>query len=415
MNRNVAHDMANRMQRAFGVSALEVANVTPITSQPGGDLAVMLTGGGARAAYQVGLIKGLAKHFPHLKFQIITGVSAGAINAIFLASRKGSLAQKAGELSQVWRELECGSIWHFDWKMMLPFRSALASVFPRKKWTRPRGIVDTASLAQLLHRIFDAAPGAPIRGIADNIHSGEISAVALITLDYSTGQSVRWVQGRNLDVFEGPNRRSARTDLTVEHVLASSSLPFVFPAVRIGAEWHGDGSIRLSAPLSAAVHLGARRIIAMSTGYQRTADEALRPDIIGYPPAAQILGQLMNAIFLDVIDEDVARMQRMNEMITKIDLRDRHGFKPIDLLVLRPSRDLGKMAAAYEKYLPRHLKTLTRALGAKQTDSPDFVSLLMFEPHYTAELMELGSADVDARAGEIRAFIGEPMPQAAAL
>jgi NTE family protein len=397
------------------VSPLDGANVTPITAEPGGDIAVMLTGGGARAAYQVGLIKGLAQHFPNLRFQIITGVSAGAINAVFLASRKGSLAQKAAELEQMWCELQCSSIWHFDWKMLLPFRSALASVFPRKKWSRPRGVVDTAPLAQLLQRIFDASSGAPIHGIADNLRSGEISAVALITLDYSTGQSVRWVQGRNLDMFQDPNRRSEHIELTVEHVLASASLPFVFPAVRIGSEWHGDGSIRLAAPLSAAVHLGARRIIAMSTGYQRTPDEARTPVVVGYPPATQILGQLMNAIFLDVIDEDVARMQRMNEMLNKLDSRDRNGFRPIDLLVLRPSHDLGKLAGAYEKYLPRHLKTLTRAMGAKETESPDFVSLLMFEPHYTAELIEIGRADVDARVDEIRAFIGEPVPQAAAL
>ena len=403
------------MQSGCIVALQEAPNVTPITSERGGDLAVMLTGGGARAAYQVGLIKGLAKHFPNLKFQIVTGVSAGAINAVFLASRKGSLAQKAEELEQMWSELECSSIWHFDWKTLVPFRSALASMFPRRKWSRPRGIVDTAPLARLLHRIFDTVPRTAIHGIVDNIQTGDINAVALITLDYSTGQSVRWVQGRNLDAYEDLNRRSMRTQLTVEHVLASASLPFVFPAVRIGQEWHGDGSIRLAAPLSAAVHLGARRIIAMSTGYQRTPDEARTPVVDGYPPVAQILGQLLNAIFLDVIDEDVARMQRLNEMLHKIDARDRNGFRPIDLLVLRPSRDLGKLAGAYEKYLPRHLKTITRGLGAKETESPDFMSLLMFEPHYTRELIDIGAADVDARVDEIRAFVGPPLPQAAAL
>jgi NTE family protein len=235
------------------------------------------------------------------------------------------------------------------------------------------------------------------------------------TLDYSTGQSVRWVQGRHIDVFEGPNRRSVRAAITVEHVLASSSLPFIFPAIRIGSQYHGDGGIRLAAPLSPAVHLGARRIIAMSTGYQRTKDEADTPVVEGYPPAAQLLGQLFNAIFLDVIDEDVVRMQRMNEMIEKLDPRERDGFKPIDLLVLRPSQDLGKLASAYEKYLPRHLKVLTRALGAKDTESPDFVSLLMFEPNYTRELIVLGRGDVEARAGEIREFLGRPMPQVAAV
>ena len=131
-----------------------------------------------------------------------------------------------------------------------------------------------------------------------------------------------------------PQPRSART-ITVEHVLASASLPFVFPAVKIDSRWYGDGGIRLAAPLSSAVHLGATRILAMSTGYQRTPDEANTPVVHGYPPAAQIMGQLINAIFLDVIDEDVNRMERMTEMIEKLDSAQRNGFKPIDLFVLR--------------------------------------------------------------------------------
>lgn len=375
----------------------------------------MLTGGGARAAYQVGLLQGLARHFPNLRFQVITGVSAGAINAMFLAARRGSLAEKAEELAQIWCDLDCSSIWHWDWRMIVPFRSALASIFPRHKWSRPRGIVDTAPLARLLHRIFLTPGGEPIAGIAQNIRAGELNSVALITLDYTTGQNVRWVQGRAVDVFDGPNRRSEMTEMTVDHVLASASLPFVFPAVRIGSHWHGDGGIRLAAPLSSAVHLGARRIIAMSTGYQRTPDEASTPVVAGYPPAAQIMGQLMNAIFLDVIDEDVARMNRMNEMLHKIDTRERNGFRAIELLVLRPSKDLGKLATSFEKYLPRHLKMLTRAMGAKETDSPDIVSLVMFEPHYTRELIDMGRADVDSRLDEIRSFLGDPLPRAAAL
>src|SRR6185503_12702632 len=184
-------------------------------------------------------------------------------------------------------------------------------------------------LAELLRRVLNTPyRGMAIEGIKHNLADGNLKAVALITLDYSTGQSVRWVQGRSADVYEGPNRRVELTEMTVEHVLASAALPFIFPAVQIGKGWYGDGGIRLSAPLSSAVHLGARRIIAMSTGYQRTADEANTPVVRGYPPAAQIMGQLLNAIFLDVIDEDVVRMERLNEMIRKLPHEDRAGFKP---------------------------------------------------------------------------------------
>lgn len=381
------------------------------------DLAVMLTGGGARAAYQVGLLKGIARHFPHLRFQVIVGVSAGAINAAYLAAYRGTLTEKASHLADMWCELNCDSIYQFDWKVLMPFRSAIASISPKKlrfAQSQPHGIVDTTPLRQLLSRVLKVRRNDPIPGIEENLRSGDLSALALMTLDYSTGQTVRWVQGRNFDVYEGPNRRVALTRFTVDHVLASAALPFVFPAVNIDGEWHGDGGIRLAAPLSPAVHLGAHRIIAMSTGYQRTPAEASTPVVSGYPPAAQILGQLLNAVFLDVIDEDVARMERMNELLRKMAPHERDGLKPIELLVLRPSVDLGKLAGEYERFLPRKLKLLVRALGAKETDSPDFISLLAFEPNYTRALIEVGEADVDLRLSELRSFLGPEARIAAA-
>ena len=385
--------------------------------EPGNDLAVMLTGGGARAAYQVGLLKGIARHFPRLKIQIVTGVSAGAINAMYLAAKQGTLAEKAEQLDRMWCQLSCESIYEFDWKAFLPFRSMLASMSKkRNRWaaSKPHALVDTTPLRNLLCRVLGVPPGMPIDGIEENLRSGELTAVALMTLDYSTGQTVRWVQGRSFDVHEGANRRTAITRFTIEHVLASAALPFVFPAVRIEGEWHGDGGIRLAAPLSPAVHLGARRIIAMSTGYQRTPEEACRTVIPGYPPAAQVLSQMVNAIFLDAIDEDVTRMERMNEMIRKLPYADRDGLKPIELLVLRPSIDLGKLSANYEHLLPRKLKLLARALGSKETESPDFISLLLFEPSYTRRIIEVGEMDVEARLPEIRAFLGEDLRIAAA-
>jgi NTE family protein len=394
------------------------ASITPVTDFPqsGGDLAVMLTGGGARAAYQVGLLKGIARHFPRLKIQIVTGVSAGAINAMYLAAKQGTLAEKAEQLDRMWCQLSCESIYEFDWKAFVPFRSMLASMSrKRNRWAapKPHALVDTTPLRNLLCRVLGVRPGMPIAGIEENLRSGELTALALMTVDYSTGQTVRWVQGRNYDVHEGANRRTAITQFTIEHVLASAALPFVFPAVRIDGEWHGDGGIRLAAPLSPAVHLGASRIIAMSTGYQRTPEEALHSVIPGYPPAAQVLNQLVNAIFLDAIDEDVTRMERMNEMIRKLPYADRDGLKPIELLVLRPSVDLGKLSANYEHLLPRKLKLLGRALGSKETESPDFVSLLLFEPSYTRRIIEVGEMDVEARLPEIEEFLGEDLRIAA--
>src|SRR5262245_12208722 len=209
-----------------------------------GDLAVMLTGGGARAAYQVGMLKGLAAAFPNLQFQIITGVSAGAINAMFLAAHSGTLAERVERLEQVWRELECHHVFRPNWAALLPFRTALKLAFPRFR-SRPRGFFNAGPLATLLRRLFDTPyRHQSIEGVRRNLAEGTLKAISLMTLDYTTGQSVRWVQGRANGIFEGPNRRSAQTEMTVEHVLASAALPFVFPAVRIRDRWYGDGGIR---------------------------------------------------------------------------------------------------------------------------------------------------------------------------
>ena len=375
-----------------------------------GDLAIMLTGGGARAAYQVGLLRGIARHFPDLRFEIITGVSAGAINAMFLAAKPGSLAEKVDRLTEAWSALECPQVFRVDYTRLIPFRTALHGAFNGWISRKPHGLFNVDPLAALLRDLFDCPiHRAPITGIRENLADGWLKAVALIGLDYATGQSVRWVQGQNLETFEGPQRRNVPCELTIEHVLASLALPFVFPAVYIGDRWYGDGSIRLSAPLSPAVHLGARRILAMSTGYRRTPDQASQPVVRGYPPAAQVISQLVNAVFLDVIDEDVTRMQRINEMIDRLSPAERNGFRRIELLTLRPSVDLGKLAAEQQRSLPRSVRLLTRALGAAESESPDFVSMLMFEPQYLRELIDTGERDVESRLHDLRVFFGEQL------
>jgi NTE family protein len=399
------------------VSVPELAVVPERPQEERGDLAVMLTGGGARAAYQVGLLRGIARHFPHLRFEIITGVSAGAINAIFLAAKQGTLAEQVEELTDLWCALECDDVFWPNYAHLIPFRTALRSVLPGRFARRPHGVFNSNPLAELLRGIFDCPiQGTPIHGIRERFAEGTLKAVALIGLDYATGQSVRWLQGRNLEISEGTNRRNVPCELTIEHILASGAIPFAFPAVRIGDRWYGDGGIRLSAPLSPAVHLGARRVLAMSTGHQRTPAEASTPTVHGYPPAAQVLSQLVNAVFLDAIEEDVARMQRMNEILDRLPTSEHNGFRRIDLFVLRPSQDLGILAGEYQRYLPRSVRLFTRALGADETASPDFVSMLMFEPNYTRVLIETGERDVESRLDELRRFLGDDAePRAVSL
>jgi NTE family protein len=187
--------------------------------------------------------------------------------------------------------------------------------------------------------------------------------------------------------------------------MASASLPIFFPAIQIGEAWYGDGGMRLSAPLSPALQLGAHKILAVSTRYQRQVGEEDLVEVEGYPPPAQVLGVLYNAVFLDVIDQDAHRLQRMNRLLEKLPAEGRDGMRVVDLFIQRPSRDLGRLARYYEPRLPSTFRFLTRGWGTRQTSSPDILSMLMFQPDYIRRLIELGEVDAEVRAAEIDAFI----------
>jgi NTE family protein len=192
--------------------------------------------------------------------------------------------------------------------------------------------------------------------------------------------------------------------------MASAALPFFFPAVEIDGAWYGDGGIRLTAPLSPAVHLGARRIIAISTRYPRSREEADRPAVNGYPPPAQVAGVLYNAIFLDQLDADALQLQQVNALAARLPPHERDGLRHIDLLMLRPSMDLGRLANEYEPELPRAFRFLTRGLGTRETRSNDMLSLVMFQNDYVKRLIELGEEDARRRLDDIRAFVYPSRP-----
>jgi NTE family protein len=250
--------------------------------------------------------------------------------------------------------------------------------------------------------------GNDIPGIAKSLRAGWLRAIALTASSYTTGQSVTWVQACDecgIQTWERPNRKSIACSIGVSHVLASASLPFFFPAVEYDGAWYGDGGIRLTSPLSPAVHLGARRILAVSTRYARSRDEAERPAISGYPPPAQVAGVLYNAIFLDQLDGDAFQMRQINHLVARLPEEERDGLRHIDLLMLRPSMDLGRLANHYEPELPRPFRFLTRGLGTRETRSNDMLSLLMFQSDYVTRLIELGEADASARVDDIRRFL----------
>jgi NTE family protein len=205
--------------------------------------------------------------------------------------------------------------------------------------------------------------------------------------------------------WERPQRKSHMSALRIDHVMASAALPFFFPAIEVDGAWYGDGGIRLTAPLSPAIHLGATRILAVSTRYARTREEADRPQVTGYPPPAQVAGVLFNAIFLDQLDADALHLRQINQLIEALPEDQRGGLRPLDLLVLRPSVDLGRLANDYEADLPKAFRFLTRGLGTRETRSNDLLSLVMFQPDYVRRLLELGEADAEARKADIARFL----------
>jgi NTE family protein len=376
------------------------------------DIGLVLTGGGARGAYQVGVLSWLAKRYPDLDIPIITGVSAGAVNSVMLASRVGNFADAVAEMRHLWSELTVENVFHVEPWMLARTGMRLGTRLFSGGGTRvpeATGLLDTQPLRDYLQETMASVKG-NLTGIDYNLERGVLKAVAIVTTSYTTGQSVTWFQGRDIDPWKRPHRRAVRAPLTLEHVMASAALPIFFPAVQIhdpvvGDHWYGDGGIRLAAPLSPALHLGASRILTVSTRYDRSSAESERPNVPGYPPPAQVLGVLLNSVFLDLVDQDVLRLERLNKLLERLPPEQRNGLRTIRIMKIRPSRDLAVMAAGYELELPRTFRFLTRGLGTRETRAPDILAMLMFNPQYLRSVMELGEHDAELRAEEMEAFV----------
>jgi NTE family protein len=375
---------------------------------------MVMTGGGARAAYQVGFLRCVARRFPELRVPYVTGVSAGAINAALVASHHGTFLQAVQELSELWSNLTADEVFRTDtrslainainWIRQLASGGVGVSARGLGSPKLVRGLVDTQPLRAYLTEVLHCVDG-ELTGIQYNLDAGRLQALAISATSYSTGRSVTWIHGNDVQLWQRPQRMPRLATIKVDHVMASAALPLFFPAVQVENAWYGDGGVRLVAPLSPAVHLGARRIIAVSTRYAASQAEEEEEDIQGYPPPAQVMGILLNSIFLDLLDHDAVRLRRLNQLIEELPNDKRQDLREVKLLTLRPSADLGKMAGQFESQLPRAFRFLTRGLGTKETRSPDFLSLILFQPDYLRALIEMGEKDAEARVGEIEAFL----------
>jgi NTE family protein len=367
-------------------------------------LALVLSGGGARAAYQVGVLSALAELAPRLEVPIITGVSAGAINALALAAHWGPFDRAVRLLRRDWSRLEPRHVFDVRTTSLMGAlgRLVLRGLIPGRRGAAVHGVLDPQPLRQFLARRL------PLTGVARNIDAGRLRAVALTATCYGDGATVTFVQGApDIPTWSRARRYAVPAVLTVEHVLASSAIPLIFPAVRLEPGFFGDGSVRQTAPLAPAIHLGAGRIIAVSV---RSSAPARRPPdgATEYPPSAQVFGLLLHSLFLDALDTDAERLDRMNAVLPYLAPAERaaRGIRPIGLLLVQPSRDVGVMARGYTTQLPPLLTAVVRMMGGRQVAGSDFLSYLRFDRGFTSDLMDLGYHDALARRGEVEAFLG---------
>jgi NTE family protein len=375
---------------------------------------LILPGGGARAAYQIGALRAVAqvlKRDVAQPFPIICGTSAGAINAATLAINADNFRRGVARLIRLWRGIEVGSIYKADLGSVSTHGMQwLADVLVGARGpASAASMLDNTPLLDMLHRTLDFSR------LALQIRAGHLRALSVNATSYSSGHAVTFYQGdASIPPWQRMRRRGQRAVLSADHLLASSAIPFIFPAARVDDDFYADGSVRQLTPLSPALHLGARRILVIAVG-QFGGQRAVQPaSARHYPSFAQVAGHALASIFLDNVGADVERMQTFNrllELIPEATRRQHSEIVSVESLVLWPSRDLGAMATPYAERLPRGVRYLLRGLGTSEATGGTLLSYLLFDPQYCRDLMALGYSDAIERRGEIEAFLqGNPMP-----
>jgi NTE family protein len=366
---------------------------------------LILTGGGARAAYQVGVLKAVSELLGGPRgnpFPILCGTSAGAINAAALAIRADDFAGAVRHLVEVWESFRCHHVYRSDWPGIIRSGNRWLTALMLLNRANPISLLDNAPLRELLGRTME------FERIQANIDNGALYAVSVTASGYTSGQSVTFYQGGSgVEDWERWQRIGASTSLNVDLLLASSAIPFIFPAVKVHREFFGDGSMRQIAPISPALHLGADRVLVIGTGRRSQEPARVRSNL--YPSLAQIAGHALNSIFLDSLAVDIERLQRINKTLLCVspERAEEVGLKlrPIDVFVLQPSQAIERIAARYVQHFPRAVRFLLRAVGAMNRNGSNLASYLLFEAPFTRALIELGYDDTMARRPEMMAFL----------
>jgi NTE family protein len=381
------------------------ANRKPLTG-------LILSGGGARAAYQVGVLAAIADLLPdaaHNPFPVIVGTSAGAINAVGLACGALHFTEAVRRLTSVWQGFHTHQVHRSDWPGVLRQVSRfIGHSLLGLGGEAPVALLDSSPLAELLKREMD------FTGIAAAVRHRQLRAVAVTAFGYETAQAVTFYQGRaTIDPWFRHRRVGVPTRLGIEHLLASASIPLIFPPVKIGREYYGDGAVRQSAPISPALHLGATRVLVVGVSGKSSAVAPEQKSLVPVrasraPSLAQISGHMLNSTFIDNLESDIELLERLNQMGQLIPPENQPrglGLKPVDVLVIAPSQPLDLIAARHRHELPKALRFFLRGPGATRASGAGVLSYLLFEPGYCSELIELGYQDAMAQKARLIEFL----------
>lgn len=375
-------------------------------------LALILTGGGARAAYQVGVLKAIAEAVPRRArspFPIVCGTSAGALNAAAIAANADNFRKGVQYLLNTWKGFHANQVYRTDFigvfnNSILWLAGLILSAFGINRLNRV-SLLDNSPLVEFLENMV------PYQNIQKNIDAGLLHALSITASGYGSGQSVTFYQGvKELMPWRRTGRVGMRAQIEIRHLLASAAIPFIFPATAINREYFGDGSMRQIAPVSPALHLGADRVLIVGTGRQHADPARTRSTV--YPSLAQIAGHALNSIFLDSLMVDIERMERINRTVRLIP-RERLSesnlqLRPVRVLFITPSQPIERIAARFLHELPATVRFILKPTGALNRSGSNLASYLLFEKSFCRALIDLGYQDTISREAEVREFFAPP-------